>query len=155
MSNIVEHAKREFKYLGYVPVDEDQEDDPNKWIQENVLELLKVFSEQGHSGSSAPFCVRYFKKLAMFEPLRPLQGTEDEWCEVHNSTFQNKRCSHVFKENGRAYDIQGIVFTEKNGCSFTGHGSRVTVKFPYVPRTKYVNERLKWFYRLKRRIIEW
>jgi hypothetical protein len=53
MSNLIDHAKREFLALGYEPV-EDAKDDPNKWIQENILELLKVFSEQGHSGSSAP-----------------------------------------------------------------------------------------------------
>lgn len=55
-----DHAEREFRALGYKPV--DQEEGPNKWIQENVMELLEVFSKQGHSGMSAPVCVRYFEK---------------------------------------------------------------------------------------------
>jgi len=32
MSNLIEHAKREFLKLGYLPI-EECEDDPNKWIQ--------------------------------------------------------------------------------------------------------------------------
>ena len=70
-----DHAEREFRALGYKPV--DQEEGPNKWIQENVMELLEVFSKQGHSGMSAPVCVRYFEKLALLEPLSPLTG--EDW----------------------------------------------------------------------------
>src|SRR3990167_8393513 len=97
MSNLIEHAKEEFKILGYKPLEENPEDDPNKWIQENVLELLEVFSKQGHSGSSAPFCVDYFKRLAAFEPLSPIKCDDSEWVEVGEGTFQNKRLSSVFK----------------------------------------------------------
>ena len=78
MSNYVEHAKREFLSLGYKPIDKC-EDDPDKWIQENVLELLEVFDKQGHSGHSAPFAIKYFSKLANFKPLGPIQCTEEEW----------------------------------------------------------------------------
>lgn len=142
MSNLVEHAKREFLALGYMPI-EEEEDGPNKWIQENVLELLRVFSEQGHSGSSAPYCVGMFKKLAMFEPLGPLTGEDHEWSEVSDGVFQNKHCSHVFKQadrfNGQAYDLNGRVFREPNGCCYTKNGSCVPVTFPYTPTTEYVD----------------
>ena len=45
--NTVRHAEREFVAAGYTPLDQEQEDGPNKWIQENVLELLEVFARQG------------------------------------------------------------------------------------------------------------
>ena len=73
----IEHAKREFLKLGYKPI-EDCEDDPDKWIQENVLELLEVFVNQGHSGSSAPYVINLFKKLANQDPIAPIMCTDDE-----------------------------------------------------------------------------
>lgn len=76
-SSYARHAKREMLAAGYKSVDEDEV--PNKWIQQNVLELLAVFSMQGHSGFSAPYCIDMFQKLAKFEPLVPLSGAPDEW----------------------------------------------------------------------------
>ncbi len=137
MSNLIEHAKREFKAIGYNL--NQKKEDPDKWIVENVLELLEVFSNQGHSGTSAPFCINYFKKLAMFEPLGPITGEKSEWMEVGDGVFQNKRCSHVFKENGQAYDIDGKIFREPNGVCYTNKDSRVPVEFPYTPKSEYVD----------------
>lgn len=140
MSVFREFAEQELKAVGYTPLDQEQEDGPNKWIQENVLELLEVFSRQGHSGTSAPYCISMFEKLANFEPLLPLQGTDDEWADVEAGMFQNKRCSSVFKDKktGRTYDINGKVFVEPNGASFTSSDSAVDVEFPYTPKTEYV-----------------
>lgn len=139
MSNLIEHAKEEFRAIGYKPLDQEQEDGPNKWMQENVLELLEVFSKQGHSGHSAPFCVEMFNKLARYEPLGPITGEDWEWVEVSSGTFQNKRCSHVFKENGQAYDIEGRIFKDKDGSCWTNRESRVNVVFPYTPKREYVD----------------
>jgi len=132
-SNLLKHAKRELQLLGY---DLNQkEEDPNKWMVENVLELLTVFAKQGHSGSSAPYCIDVFAKLASFEPIAPLQGTDDEWdstCSL-DETWQNKRCSHIFKDkNNRAYDIQGKVFVNKDGSCYTSKDSVVYITFPYT-----------------------
>lgn len=139
MSNLIEHAKREFLALGYKPV-EQEEDGPNKWIQENVMQLLQVFSEQGHSGFSAPLCINTFAKLAKFEPLSPLNGGCEEWMEVAEGVYQNKRCGYVFKdEDGRAYDIQGKVFREPSGTCYISRDSRVYVTFPYTPKIEYVD----------------
>ncbi len=139
MSNTIEYAKREFKALGYDL--DDKEEGPNKWIMENVFELLEIFSKQGHSGSSAPFAVRYFEKLALFKPLCPLTGKDDEWGEIftNDGTMQNKRCSAVFKDpDGKAYYIDGKVWRDKKGFTYTNHRSRVYLKFPCIPTTKYV-----------------
>lgn len=115
------------------------DDDPDRWMAENVMELIRVFSAQGHSGSSAPFCVKMFETLANWRPWGPLTGEDDEWSEVSDGVFQNKRCSHVFRENGEAYDIDGIVFVDEHGCGYTNRDSRVPVTFPYTPTTRYVN----------------
>jgi hypothetical protein len=79
-----------------------------------------------------------------------LTGEDWEWSDVrHNSDgsihYQNKRCSHVFKDETGAYDINGKVFyewyTDENGEKFKSHytsrDSRVPVTFPYIPTTVY------------------
>lgn len=137
-SRYYQHAMRELKACGYTPLDQEQEDGPNKWIQENLLELLEVFGKQGHSGFSANYCIAAFQKLAAFEPLCPLNGDDDEWVEIGDGKFQNKRCSHVFKDDDeQAYDINGIVWQEEDGGGYTNFYSRVNVEFPYTPKTEY------------------
>ena len=141
MSNLIQHALRELLAIGYQPVG-TEEDGPNEWIQKNVLELLEVFSRQGHSGFSAPYCISLFERLARFEPLAPLTGEDDEWMDVGGGLWQNIRCSHVFKSTADgAYDIQGRVFRDPDGSSWTKHESRVPVTFPYTPVTEYVEVR--------------
>lgn len=140
-SNLIRHAKDELKLAGY---DLNQkEEDPNKWIVENILELMNIFSKQGHSGFSASYCIDMFSKLAKYDLLTPLTGESDEWVNITdinggNPLWQNKRCSHVFKDDKKAWDINGKVFIDKNGCYFTNSKSKVTVKFPYIPVTKYI-----------------
>lgn len=138
-SNLIEHAKKELALAGYIPLDQDQPDDPNKWIQENVLELLSVFSKQGHSGSSAPYLISCFTKLANFEILTPLTGKDDEWIEHEDGVFQNNRCSHVFKKSkdGEAYDSEGMIFRRPSGSCYTSKESRTPVTFPYIPKRIY------------------
>lgn len=149
----VEHAKKEFLALGYSPI-EECEDDPNKWIQENVLELLQVLSNQGHSGFSINYVVDYFSKLAKFEPLSPLTGNDSEWNDV-GGTLQNNRLSSVFKDNGVAYEIDGYIFwhwserpldedeegypgIRKYKSCFTSNMSRKLVEFPYTKKRPYL-----------------
>jgi hypothetical protein len=153
MSNLIEHAKREFLKLGYKPI-EECEDDPDKWIQENVLELLEVFSKQGHSGSSAPYAISMFKKLANFDPIAPIMCTDDEWCDVgsmhSDDTYQNNRCSAVFKQgkDGKPYYIDAIIWRNQNGAGYTGSSfnskkerilSRQYIKIPFQPKSFYID----------------
>lgn len=139
MSNLLRHAETELTAAGYLSTDEEG---PNKWMREKVLELVKVFAAQGHSGSSAPFAVSLFEKVARYEPLVPLQGTDDEWSEYASGQFQNMRCSHVFKQadrfGGRAYDVDGLIFVDPNGYAYTGAASHVPITFPYTPKSDYV-----------------
>jgi hypothetical protein len=143
MSNLHNHALAEFRAAGWMDADGKFKEEMQEAICKHVLELLKVFADEGHSGSTAPYAVNMFKKLAMFEPLVPLTGEDWEWNECGNGVFQNKRCSRVFKQadrfNGQAYDIEGKVFREPSGACYTGAESRVPVTFPYTPKTEYVN----------------
>ena len=151
MSNLHAHALMEFKAAGWLDGTGAYRDEMQAAICEHVLALLKVFADEGHSGSSAPYAVNMFKKLAMYEPLVPLTGEDWEWHEASEGVFQNKRCSRVFKQadrfNGQAYDIDGRVFYEwytdketgeKYKSHYTSRDSLVPVTFPYTPSTEYV-----------------
>lgn len=135
MSNLIDHLDREWAAKGWPT----EGDDMQVLVYRNVRELIEAFSNQGHSGSSAPYVVALFKKLAAFEPIGPLTGEDSEWTEVGSGMFQNDRCSHVFKENGETYDIQGRVFREPGGTTYTNGDSRTPVVFPYTPTTEYVD----------------
>lgn len=150
MSNLMNHARDEFRAAGWTDENGKFKDEMQEAICTHVLELLKVFADEGHSGSTAPYTVDMFKKLAMFEPLVPLTGEDWEWTEVSTGGFQNRRCSRVFKQadrfNGQAYDIDGIVFYdwytdpetgEKSKSYYTSKDSFVPVTFPYTPKTEY------------------
>jgi len=152
MSNLEKHAKLEFKAAGWLDDEGNYIDEMQEAICRHVLALLDVFSAEGHSGSSAPYTVDLFKKLAMFEPVAPLTGEDWEWTDVSDTfagrghkLYQNKRCGRVFKDESGAYDIDGKVFyewyTDENGEKFKSHytsrDSRVPVTFPYRPTTVY------------------
>lgn len=164
MSNMLEWAEQELRYAGYDI--NDPEDGPNRWLAEGTLELLKVFAEQGHSGSSAPYAVALFEKLATWKPIVPLTGEDDEWCEAYDmpGTQQNKRNSAVFRDaDSQAYWMDGRVFWEWYSApdiddgkpyklTFTSCGSRVNIEFPwtqpdkpeyvFVPNNEFPNEEL-------------
>lgn len=161
MSNLNKHAWLEFKAAGWLDENDKFKDDMQEAICNHILALLKVFADEGHSGTTAPYTVDLFKKLAMYEPIVPLTGEDWEWQDVSDRSdgtkwYQNKRCSHVFKDKDGAYDINGRVFWEWSeiplhegeegypGMSepyksyYTGRDSRTPVTFPYTPSTVYV-----------------
>lgn len=149
MSNLKKHAWLEFKAAGWIDENDQFEDEMQEAICKHVLKLIEVFADEGHSGSSAPYAIDLFKKLAMFEPVVPLTGEDWEWHEASEGVFQNIRCSHVFKQkdrfDGQAYDIDGKIFWEwyinengeKNKSYFTGRDSCVPITFPYTPVRTY------------------
>ena len=136
---LMEFAKDELTRAGLFDADSDY----NGEVGKAVMRLMEQFAEDGHSGASAAYTIGLFERLAKFEPLTPLTGEDDEWTEVGEQNggplFQSKRCPHVFKDNTGAYDIQGRVFREPDGCCFTSGDSRVPVTFPYVPKSEYVD----------------
>ena len=136
--NLETYAERELRAAGWF----DKDGMYGDMMGYAVVRMIREFSEEGHSGMSAGLAISLFKTVASFSPLQPLTGADDEWmfldygCEP---SWQNKRCSHVFKDaDGRAYDIQGRVFREPSGATFTSRDSRVYIEFPYTPAIEYV-----------------
>ncbi len=126
----VEHVRREVSL-----VDED--------AVQNLVNVARVFSLEGHSGGSAPIAIGWLAKVLAWEPIAPLTGADDEWRDVSEimgvPEWVNKRCSRVFKgADGLAYDVQGRVFVEPGGTSYTSRESCVPVVFPYTPTTEVV-----------------
>ena len=140
MPNLIEYAKTELDKLGLGK--ENSTDIDGLWnteISKDVMELLEVFSRQGHSGISSSQVISLFSQLAGYSPLSPLTGEDSEWVQVAEDLYQNKRASHVFKDSKNvAWDIQGKVFKDKDGCCFTNQSSVTPVLFPYSPETKYI-----------------
>jgi len=135
----------EFRAAGWVDGGGEYCDEMQEAICKHVLKLLDVFADEGHSGSTAPYAINMFSRLAKFEPIAPLTGEDWEWHDTGHC-HQNIRASHVFKDyNGECYDIDGIVFWEwaqsyddegkPSGIHksfYTCRDSRVPVTFPYV-----------------------
>ena len=62
-SNLVSHAKREMRG--------SQEEGPDKWMRDHMIELAALWSMHGHSGASNSFAVRYAERLLRFKPIGP------------------------------------------------------------------------------------
>jgi hypothetical protein len=138
--NSQKHARRELELAGWFKKDGFYGD----MMGSAVMDMMALFSMEGHSGMSASVATSLFEKLSRFEPLCPLTGGDDEWTDISDfygqPMWQNKRCGRIFKEaDGSAYDIEGKVFREPSGACFTSRDSRVPVTFPYTPTTIYVD----------------
>ena len=150
MNDYEKHALTEFRAAGWIDENGRYKDEMQGMICNHVLALLTVFSDEGHSGTTAPYTINLFSTLAKFDPIVPLTGEDWEWNNVAEGVYQNKRCSEVFKQadrfDGQPYYLDGKVFWEwyKNDdgemskSSFTNGDSQVPIIFPYTPKTEYV-----------------
>ena len=102
MSNLIEHAKREMQLAGLY----DKDSDYDGALGTAVEELIKVFSEQGHSGFSAMRTLQIFNRVANFQHLMPITDDPNDWQNVGDmgssgyNTWQCKRNSALFSEDG-------------------------------------------------------
>lgn len=109
-SNLVAHARRELELIGEEPD-----------IIKGYLKVIQAFSDMGHSGGSAMVAIPTINRLLQFENLAPLTDDPEDWIEVRYGTWQNRRCSRMFSEDGgKSYtdvdDREKIVhFSEKSG----------------------------------------
>lgn len=116
---LIEHAKQELELNKMF----DKDADYGGALAESAMELIEVFSKQGHSGCSALNIVSdLFNKLSRFKPISPLTGKDDEWCEIADGIFQNKRNGAVFKDgkDGKAYFNDAYVKKTPNGSCWSG-----------------------------------
>ena len=124
---MIEWAKKELSRI------EHDEDGIQNLVDDNVLELLEILCNQGHSGMSAAYVLNLFDRLSHFLPLTPLTGEDDEWTEVSPGRFQNKRYSAVFKDSDGAYNSEGKIFSHDGKIWFSNKDSRIPISFPYMP----------------------
>lgn len=120
----------------------DDEDGMQKEVNESIIEVVEVFSKQGHSGFSASYALEMISRLLSWKPITSLTGDESEWNDVSDycdgrSVQQNNRCSAVFRDNNdntSAHYVDGKVFSDDGGVSWFTRGggdSSVPVTFPF------------------------
>jgi hypothetical protein len=157
LSNYITYAMNEFQAAGWVDSNGKWSDSTQQAMCEHVMDLLRVFGDEGHSGTTAPYAINLFSKLAKFEPITPLTGDDSEWNEISDectdevSVYQNKRCGAVFKQSnrfdGKPYYLEAVVFWDWHTDSETGRkfksyytsgDSARVIEFPYTPTTEYI-----------------
>lgn len=127
----VEYAKTELARIG------NDSDGMQAAINKDILDIVELFSNQGHSGFSAGYALSVLERLLRFKPLAPLTGEPDEWKEVSNGCYQNQRCFSVFKDStGEVTDGDGIIVSDNGGITwFTSGRFKKKITFPYLPPT--------------------
>jgi hypothetical protein len=129
---LVDHTERELRDSGLL----GQDSDYAGMVGKAVLDLVKVFAAQGHSGHSAHMVIEIFSRVASYQLLGPLKNPMEtkEYLEVSDDPplFQSTRKSSVFSEDGGShwYDIDKSVpwyrkiFGQRRAyISFTGPAS--------------------------------
>ena len=143
MGNLMDWAQKELK-LWTVDNDEFGEVASN-----DVLEVMAVLCNQGHSGMSAPIIMGIIQRLWSWKPLTPLIGQDDEWTDEldpDGNTLMNKRCPAVFKnrKTGKAFYLDGRAFLQPNGNTSTCAFSSVDIDFPFTVHDKPIYVYLKY-----------
>ena len=65
-------------------------------INKSILDIVKVFSDQHFTGTTASYCLEILNRLLNYKPLTPLTGADSEWEDVsqygsNDTCYQNKR----------------------------------------------------------------
>ena len=97
-TNYVRHANAEYK-IAWPDMDSDKEDEGmQRYMCNQVNDLLYLLSSQGDSGGSIGYKLNLFNKLAKFQVISPLTFKDDEFGEPYDNDNlrQNKRNSAVF-----------------------------------------------------------
>jgi len=143
--NLTGHAQRELELAGLC----DKDSDYNGMIGEAVLELMKVFASQGHSGMSATLTSDLFRRLSNYEALTELTDNSDEWNDISEYQggkpgWQSQRSPSCFSEDrGKTYwDIneEYYFYTDENGDRWSGGLSEEEWKNRPMHTSKHVEK---------------
>lgn len=125
MASLIEYAKREFSELGW----DKSDDQMQKMACENILELLGVLENQGHTNSSVQYVLNQFNQLARFQPITQIKDEPQFW-----AGNQHVKESGLFKENGIIKWINGIAFVSPRNIPWHSRDSSVIVELPCYSR---------------------
>ena len=135
---LLDYAKKEFEILK----NNMKEVDPKLLdqivlLEKCIIEIIEILEKPEYKEIPENFILEFLKRLMLYMPLTELTGEDDEWVEIGDNLFQNKRCRTVFKENEECYDSEGIYFyDEKNDTYYTSKNSRIKIDFPYIVPTE-------------------
>ena len=125
-SALIAHARAELAILLDEAKKEDEESyKMQKVLNDGIMDVIKVFDMQEHSGFTAQYAIKIIDRLLKFQPLTELTLDKDEWCQVSDRVWQNTRASNVFidldRYKGEPYCLDGP------------RGKSVTLKkYPYA-----------------------
>ena len=143
----IKHALSEFVFVKWMTPEGTFDDEMRESICQDLVQVIETIVDQGHSGFSLTYLIKQLTVLLKQEPLAPLTGEADEWVQVQDNLYMNKRCSRVAKysKDKEAYDIEGQVYYEKNvdkdGNEYKTYFIKTPFKsitFPYTPTTEYL-----------------
>ena len=135
MAGLVEFAEGELNLL--LKSCKDSESlKTQKAVNDDILDIIKLFSSQGHSGFSASYSLNILKRLLDYKPLSAITGDEDEWEQLNYSpdlAYQNKRCPSLFRDaDGKVYNVEARIFSDDNGHTwYNCKESREYIELPY------------------------
>lgn len=96
MGNLEQHAQRELQRAGLF----DKDSDYGGMLGNAVMDLVRTFAAQGHSGWSAHRTLALFARVAAFKTLTPITSDPAEWEKVEDNLWQNLRQSSCFSSDG-------------------------------------------------------
>lgn len=114
--SLIKYAEQELDIIGLGKNDPTGES-MDYHMREHIMQMVRAFSDEGHSGFSANYALNILKRVLSFKPLTPLTGDDSEWNHVYDDdegfpVYQNRRASDVFKDRNGAYWSSGRVFWE-------------------------------------------
>lgn len=163
-SELVSFARKELEMLFSKNEQDNENTRIQKIINDDILEIINVFSKQGHSGFSESYAIGMLKRLLEYKPILPLTGDESEWndCGLSDDNdekvvYQNKRCPAVFKclnkrtGNSESTYIDKYAFSDNGGLTWFASnrvmhllGLNNVIEFPFVVPDKPENIYIKY-----------
>lgn len=129
---VIDHAKRELEILGY---GKDSPDANRVKIGDSIINIIESVLNDGYLSriDLIEDLSDTVRKLIIQKPLSHLTGKDNEWILVSEKEclYQNKRCTHIFKDRDGAYNINGKIFRTKSGTTYSCKDSLVWIEFPY------------------------
>jgi hypothetical protein len=105
-----DHGKEELERAGLL----DKDSDYDGMLGDAVLELLKVFGNQGHSGMSAMMTIDLFDKLAKQKNLTPITDDPAEWMNVQE----------YYGKDGAGQGMKGVWQNRRDAALFSNDGGK-------------------------------